>query len=92
MLSATPPRILHSLDGMLMARICTPETGCVAAPVKFCLRVYADDSWHIAYYDPEDPMNQATASGVEACEAQALGRMLSAIASVALTPSAPVLP
>ena len=90
--SCTPPQILYSYDGMLMGRVCTPEAGCVVAPVRLCVRVFTDDTWHIAYYDPEDPMNCAPASGVEPCEAQALGRMLTAISSVALTPAHPVKP
>lgn len=83
MVQAAPPRTLQSFDGLIMAKVCSPEHGCVLTQVMAHVRIDDDGSWFAAYWAPDNPLHNVQASGVDPCEAAAVSRMLAAISSLA---------
>ena len=78
---SAPPKTLQTFDGLVMARVCTGDA-CFLVQAMTHQRVDDDGTWYAAYWDPENPARNATASGSERCEADAIGRMVDALRSL----------
>ena len=80
---AAPSKTVQTCDGLIMARICNPEQGCVLTEVMVHLRIDDDGTWFASYWNPENPADNAVAHGTDACESRAIGSLLTAIGSLA---------